>query len=112
MIFRRRQFIKLVGLTGVWPLVPHAQGRIRTVGFLSDESPTLGSAAFQVIAKQLRELGYEEGRNIGFERRFADGKNDALSGLAAELVRVRVDVIVTVGTPAICRCCSPPGWSL
>lgn len=100
MMIRRRQFIKLVGLIGVWPLVPHAQGRIRTVGFLSDESPALGSAAFQVITKQLRELGYEEGRNIGFERRFADGKNDALSGLATELVRARVDVIVTVGTSA------------
>jgi len=60
----------------------------------------LGSAAFQVITKQLRELGYEEGRNIGLERRFADGKNDALPGLAADLVRARVDVIVTVGTPA------------
>ena len=100
MIFRRRQFIKLIALTGVWPLVPHAQERMRAVGFLSDESPALGSAAFQVITKQLRELGYEEGRNIGFERRFAEGKNDALSGLAAELVRARVDVIVTVGTPA------------
>jgi putative tryptophan/tyrosine transport system substrate-binding protein len=52
------------------------------------------------LRQRLRELGYLEGQNIAFESRFADGKTDQLPGLAAELVALKVDVIVTSGTPA------------
>jgi putative ABC transport system substrate-binding protein len=52
------------------------------------------------LRQRLRELGYLEGQNIAFESRFADGKADRLPGLAAELVALKVDVIVTSGTPA------------
>jgi putative tryptophan/tyrosine transport system substrate-binding protein len=98
---RRREFIALVGSAAAWPLGVRAQPTAaQRVGFLSDESASLGPASFELITKTLRELGYVEGRNIVFERRYADDKNEALPGIAAELIRKGVDVIVTVGTPA------------
>jgi ABC-type uncharacterized transport system substrate-binding protein len=85
----------------VGPLAVEAQPtKAPRVGYLSDESGSLGSASFEPIARGLRELGYLEGRNIVFENRYADGKPEVLPGLAAELVRLQVDVIVAVGTPA------------
>ena len=62
--------------------------------------PFLGIGCRWLIAKTLHGLGYAEGRNIAFESRYADGKNDTLAGLGAELVRSRVNVMVAVGTPA------------
>jgi putative ABC transport system substrate-binding protein len=84
------------------PLAARAQQptKVPRVGYLSDESGSLGFASFEPLAKGLRELGYLEGRNIVFEHRYADGKTAVLPGLAAELVRLKVDVIVAVGTPA------------
>jgi putative ABC transport system substrate-binding protein len=100
---QRRDFITLLGgAVAGWPLAARAQQptTVQRVGHLSDESHSLGLASFEIIANTLRELGYVEGRNIVFESRYADGKNDLLPGLAAELVRQRVAVIVAVGTPA------------
>jgi putative tryptophan/tyrosine transport system substrate-binding protein len=100
---QRREFITLLGgAVAGWPLAARAQQptTVQRVGYLSDESRSLGLASFEIIANTLRELGYVEGRNIVFESRYADGKNDLLPGLAAELVRQRVAVIVAVGTPA------------
>ena len=74
--------------------------KVPRVGYLSDESRSLGFASFEPIAQGLRELGYLEGRNIVFEYRYAEGKTEVLPGLAAELVRLKVDVIVAVGTSA------------
>ena len=77
-------------------------GKVPRVGFLSDESASGTSAAlsFEPFSKGLRDLGWVEGQNFRFERRYGEGKNEALSELAAELVRLRVDVIVAFGTPA------------
>ena len=100
---KRRSFITLLGGAAVaWPLATRAQqaASLRKVGFLSDESASLGRAAFEAVARTLRELGYVEGRSIGFEARYADGKDDALASLAAEVVRAGVEIIVAVGTPA------------
>ena len=74
--------------------------KVPRVGYLSDESSSLGFASFEPIAQGLRELGYLEGHNIVFEHRYAEGKTEALPGLAADLVRLKVDVIVAVGTSA------------
>ena len=84
------------------PPAAEAQRATKTfrVGYLSDESRSLGRASFEPIAQGLRDLGYVEGRNVAFEYRFADGTASTLPGLAMELVRLKVDVIITVGTQA------------
>ena len=76
------------------------QTRKALVGFLSANSQAAMSARTEAFRDGLRELGYTEGKNIGLEYRFADGKVDRMSELASELVRLKVDVIVTEGTTA------------
>ena len=66
---------------------------------MSDESSSLGLASFGPIGQELRELGYLEGRNIVFENRYANGRIAVLPGLVAELVRLKVDVIVLLARP-------------
>ena len=101
---RRRKFIALLGGAAVaWPRDVHAQPRAGTwrIGFLETSSPSPGRVRLlETLRATLRELGYVEGQNIAFESRFAEGKIDQLPGLAAELVGLKVDVIVTSGTPA------------
>lgn len=70
---------------------------IPRIGFLSRASPSTNVARHNVFRQRLRELGYVEGKNIVIERRFAEGKLGLLRGLAAELVRLKVDIIVTAG---------------
>src|SRR5262245_7478339 len=67
------------------------------IGFLGGSSPSAISARIETFRQGLRELGYVEGKNIFIEWRFAEGKFDRLPDLAAELVRLKVDVIVTLG---------------
>jgi putative tryptophan/tyrosine transport system substrate-binding protein len=100
---KRRKFIALVGGAAAWPLTVRAQAtKVPKVGLLSDESRSGsgGLLSFEAITNGLRKLGYVEGRNIEFESRYADGKFEILPALAAELVRMKVDIIITVGTPA------------
>ncbi len=71
------------------------------IGLLESSSPSPARVRlWETLRQRLRELGYLEGQNIAFESRFAEGKTDRLPGLAAELVALKVDVIVTSGTPA------------
>ncbi len=70
------------------------------VGYLSNASPAAMSARTEAFRQGLRELGYVEGKNIFIEWRYAEGKLDRLPSLAAELVRFKVDVIVTGGSSA------------
>src|SRR5262249_35004804 len=67
------------------------------IGYLSNTDPASESARSEAIRLALRELGYIEGQNIAIEYRYAEGKNDRASELAAELVRLKVDVIVVAG---------------
>ena len=101
---RRREFISLLGGAAVaWPLDVRAQQRAGSwrIGFLETSSPSPARVRLlETLRATLRELGYLEGQNIAFESRFAEGKIDRLPGLAAELVGLKVDVIVTSGTPA------------
>ena len=99
---KRRQFITLLGgATAIWPLAAYAQqaAKVPRIGFLfygsSGPSPELDA-----FRQGLRELGYIEGQNITVEYRFASGQVERLPDLAAELVRLKPDVIVTPGTPA------------
>src|SRR6266571_5408011 len=98
---RRREFISLLGgATVVWPLAARAQqSKVARIGALY-----IGLADAESFKKELREglreLGYLEGQNIAFEFRSAEGKLDRLPELAAELVRLKVDVIVALYVPS------------
>jgi len=96
--FRRREFMGLLGGAAAWPLAAQAQQseRMRRIGVLLVGGPEpLGP-----FREALSELGYVAGKNIQIEVRSAQGQDTRLAGLAAELVRSRVDVIVAVQTPA------------
>jgi putative ABC transport system substrate-binding protein len=82
------------------PLAPKAQpaGKIYRIGYL--ETGTMRPRAWEAFRERLRQLGYIEGQSIAFETRWAEGQTDRLPGLAAELVRLKVDVIVTAGSQA------------
>ena len=100
---RRRDFIVLLGSSAVaWPLVAGAEAT-RHVGLLFTTSAQAAKVigSLEAIVQGLKEHGWIEGQNVTFEYRFGDGKQDALPKLAAELVRLRVDAIVTDTTPAI-----------
>src|SRR5499433_4134946 len=95
---QRREFITLLGGTAVaWPLAAVAQRASRSarIGYLALRSPMSADDAF---LKGLFELGWVEGQNIVIERRFAAGNAEQLKGSAAELVRLKVDVIVTAAS--------------
>src|SRR5918996_3326564 len=76
-------------------------GKVAQIGWLSLGSSSAKDARFAGFIQGLRDLGYVEGQNIVIERRYAEGKLDRLSGLAAELVRLKLDVIVTGGVPQL-----------
>src|ERR1035438_9806319 len=101
---QRREFITLVGWAAV--ALPHAaraqQARkLLRIGILMPGPPEL-SKSLDAFYQGLHELGYTEGQNIAIERRFGEWKPDRVSDLAAELVRLNVDVIVAWSTsPAI-----------
>jgi ABC-type uncharacterized transport system substrate-binding protein len=74
--------------------------KISRIGFLAAVSPPAAAARMEVFRQGLRELGYVEAKNIVIESRYAEGKLDRLPALAAELVRLKVDIIVTAGGQA------------
>jgi putative tryptophan/tyrosine transport system substrate-binding protein len=97
--------MRLIGLVLVLsialvPPVARAQStRVARVGILSTGNPR-SAAIFQAFEQRLRELGYAEGQNLVVEFRNAEGKTDRLPGLAAELVRLNMDVVVVATDPA------------
>jgi putative ABC transport system substrate-binding protein len=100
----RRTFIGSVASGALaMPLGAHAQqqGKVWHVGILSPTSASLSSSNTSAFLKGMRELGYIEGKNLVIERRFADGRLERFPGLAAELVQLKVDVIVVQSSPAI-----------
>jgi hypothetical protein len=111
----------ITGAAAAWPLAARAQeaGKVPRIGYLSPGSASASLFSRDDAFRQgLRELGYVEGKNIVIEYRFAEGKFDRLADLAAELVRLKVDVIVAVGTQAsLARGCNDVdpyrhGWRL
>ena len=88
-----------LGAAAAWPLVARAQqtGKLPTIGFLGASASGFAPWAAAFVAR-LRELGWVEGRNIAIEYRWSEGRLDRYAEIAAEFVRLKVDVIVTVGS--------------
>jgi putative ABC transport system substrate-binding protein len=100
---RRRKFLSLLGGAAVgWPLVARAQqmGKLYRIGILETIPMAQNAANLDALRKGLRDLGYVEGQNLAIEYRSADGRAERFPDLASELVGLKVDLIVTRGTPA------------
>src|SRR5262245_43757319 len=100
---KRRDFVALLGGAVAWPLAARAQqqAKLPTIGLWG---PSTLSAASQRVARfvqRLRELGWIEGRTVTIEYRWAEGRNERAAEIAAEFVRLKVDVIVAHGNPAV-----------
>jgi putative ABC transport system substrate-binding protein len=99
---KRREFITLLGAAATaWPLAARAQqpGKVATIGFMGPTTPSAQSAWVAAFLLRLRDLGWVEGRNITVVYRWAEGRPDRYIEIAAEFVRLKVDIIVTYGTP-------------
>jgi ABC-type uncharacterized transport system substrate-binding protein len=92
----RRHFITLLGGAAAWPLTARAQQKVPLIGLLLVRGPE----PMGPFHEALRDLGYVEGKTIQIEKRSAEGHEDRLPELAAELVRSKVDVLVASLTPA------------
>jgi putative tryptophan/tyrosine transport system substrate-binding protein len=102
MQFRRRDFITLVGgITAAWPLTARAQqpAKLPTIGFLGAATASARSQWVAAFVQRLRELGWIEGRTVAIEYRWAEGRSERFAEIAAEFVRLKVDVIITYATP-------------
>ena len=100
---RRREFMTLVGgAVAAWPLAARAQQqrKLPTIGFLGASTSSNWSHWTTAFVQRLRELGWIEGRTVAIEYRWAEGRSDRFTEIAAEFVRLKVDVILTVGSAA------------
>ena len=96
---KRRHFFKVIGGSFVVWALP-AQAKLPSVGFMGNSTAVLEANLVGAFRDGLRELGYEQGRNIVIEYRWAEGDYERFPALVAELIAAQVDVIVTAGTPA------------
>ena len=94
---RRREFITLLGCALAWPVTARAQhaGKWR-IAFITHVPQII----YEPLFEDLRELGYVEGQNIIIERRYAEGRPERFQEFAAEMVRLKADLIITTTTPA------------
>ena len=98
---QRRQFITVLGGAVVWPLVAHAQQpAIPVIGYLGSETPDRFATRLTAFRQGLGTTGFDEGRNVAIEFRWADGQPDRLPALAADLVRRQVTVLTAPGSAA------------
>jgi ABC-type uncharacterized transport system substrate-binding protein len=106
---KRREFIGFVGSAATWPLAAYAQpAKLPIIGLLGASTSAAWSEWTAAFVQRLRELGWADGRNVNIEYRWAEGRGDRFGEIAAEFVRLNVDVIVSVGSavPAIAQATS------
>jgi putative ABC transport system substrate-binding protein len=98
---KRREFITLLGGATAFPQIARAQGSSRTprIGFLGVTIASSWASRLEALRSGLRSLGYEQGKNILIEDLWAEEQYDRLPAMAAELVRRKVEIILTYGTP-------------
>ena len=101
---RRREFITLLGGAASWPLAAHAQqpmAKLPSIGFLGSATLLVESQRVAAFVQRLRQLGWIENRNVAIEYRWAEGRIERFTELAAEFARLKVDLIVAATTPAV-----------
>jgi putative ABC transport system substrate-binding protein len=94
---RRREMLMLLTAAAALPLTAHAQQQMPVIGYLSSGSPQGFATRLAAFRRGLEEIGYREGRNVAIEYRWAEGKEDRLPVMAAELVQRRVNVLAAPG---------------
>ena len=99
---KRREFITLLGGAAAWPLAARAQqpGKMPTIGYLGGATAISQRAWVAAFVQRLGELGWNEGRTVTIEYRWGEGRAERFTEIAAELVRLKVDVILAGGTEA------------
>jgi putative tryptophan/tyrosine transport system substrate-binding protein len=100
---KRREFIAVLGGATAWPLAARAQqaGKLPTIGLLDPSTPSSDGQLLAAFVQRLRELGWVEGRNVAIEIRWGEGRSERFAEIAAELVKLKVAVIVTYGTAPV-----------
>jgi putative tryptophan/tyrosine transport system substrate-binding protein len=100
---KRRDFITLLGGVAAWPLAARAQQptKLRTIGFSGQSTRSAESELVAAFTQRLHELGWIENRTVVIEYRWSEGRAERFVQIAAEFVRLKVDVIVTSGTPQV-----------
>jgi putative tryptophan/tyrosine transport system substrate-binding protein len=101
---RRREFIAtLASAAATWPLAARAQqpAKLPTIGFLGQSTRSAASEWVAAFVQRLRELGWIENRTVAIDYRWAEGRDERFADIADEFVRLKVDVIVTSGVPAV-----------
>jgi putative ABC transport system substrate-binding protein len=99
---RRREFITVVGAAAAWPLAARAQqaGKVPTIGFLGANTASTQRTSTDAFVQRLRELGWIENQTVAIEYRWGEGRDERFAEIAAEFVRLKVDVILTYATPS------------
>src|SRR3954469_11172418 len=99
---RPREFITLLGGAAAWPVMARAQqvSKLPTIGFLGSGTSSSQAQWVAAFVQRLRELGWTDGHTITIEYRWAEGRPERFTQIAAEFVRLKVDVILAAGTEA------------
>jgi len=97
---KRREFITLLGGAAAWPLAARAQqpAKLPTIGYLGAATLPSESQRMAAFVQRLRELGWIEGRTVVIDYRWAEGRGERMAEIAAEFVRLKVDVIFATAT--------------
>src|SRR5262245_66410374 len=100
---RRREFIGLLGAAAAWPVAARAQqpGKLPTIGFLGLSTRSANTEWTAAFVQRLRDLDRIEGRTIKIEYRWGEGREERFAEIAAEFVRLKVDMIFTAGTQGV-----------